>query len=121
MSQHQIDAAYRRSLKTVYKHLTRPQYRLVKLLEQIEQNNKECAGIERRLQTRYGEEWRKSEHAQRFMDYDIYMQMQADNITLSEKVSRLENKYGLDRDDVMDFHRRMNQAHSAAMVGASAY
>jgi hypothetical protein len=121
MTQRQIDAAYRRSLKTVYKHLTRPQYQLVKLMEQIEQNNKECVGIERRLQTRYGEGWRKSEHAQRFMDYDIYMQMQADNITLSEKVSRLETKYSLDRDEVMAFHNKMNQAHSASMVGASAY
>jgi len=118
MTQRQIDAAYRRSLKTVYKHLTPPQYRLVKLMEQIEQNNKDICEIEHHLIATYGPNWRKSPYAPQWEDYWLYMYINFNNITLAKKVSRLEDKHGLDRDEVMAFHNQMNQQHSAAMVGA---
>jgi hypothetical protein len=118
MTQRQIDAAYRRSLKTVYKHLTRPQYRLVKLLEQIEQNDKDIREIERHLIATYGPDWRKLPYAPQWEDYRLYMYLNLNNITLAGKVSRLEDKYSLDSEEVLAFHNKMNQMHSAAMVGA---
>ena len=121
MSQRQIAAAYRRSLKTVYKHLTKEQYRLVKLLEQIKQHEKDLATAERSLKLRYGKDWRRDEEAKKDGDYDMFYWLLNDVDKLNRKASRLADKYGLDIEEVMRFHNRMNQAHSASMVGASAY
>lgn len=118
MTQRQIDAAYRRSLKTVYKHLSPEQKQLVKAMEQIEQNDKELRILGRSLIFRYGQDWRRVEESKASKDYELFMALCLDNIKQSEKVSRLEEKYSLDREEVMSYHHRMNQAHSASMVGA---
>lgn len=110
MSQQGINRAYKRITTTSYKHLTPPQKRLVKAMEQIAQNNLDMRIIGRSLIAQYGVGWRRSEQAKQDTDYKLFMQLNYDNLKLSEKVSRLEKKYSLSRDNVMDFHTQMNRA-----------
>ena len=121
MGQRQIDAAFRRSLKTVYKHLSPPQYRLVKAQEQFDQHEKDMAVIERSMIFRYTHDWRRRPEARQDEDYNLFYWLLNDMDKLDDRITRLENKYDLDREVVMRYHNRMNQAHSASMVGASSF
>ena len=121
MGQRQIDAAFRRSLKTVYKHLSPPQYRLVKAVEQIAQHDKSLTVVERTLKHYYGTDWRHDKEAQADHDYAFFFWLLEDSERLNKKIARLEAKYELNEGEVMRFHNRMNQAHSASMVGASSF
>lgn len=105
MTQKQINAAYNRSLKTTYKHLSPVQKRLVKLQEQIEQNDKDIMMIERALIKTHGDNWRK---AVENSDTELFFSLNLDNIKLSEKITRIEEKHNLDRTEVMKYHRMCN-------------
>ena len=101
MTQRQINAASARSEKPVYKHLTPAQKRIVKAMEQIESNDKTIANIESYWVKKLGENWRKSNECN---EINLYLKLCYDNITLSEKIARIEEKYALDRIEVMMYH-----------------
>lgn len=107
MSQRQINAAYRRNLKTTYKNLSPAEYRIVKIIEKIERNNREIANIERHCISSFGANWRKMESCKK--DFDFYLTLNAKNISLSEKRSRLEDRHGIDAEQLFKKHR-MNQS-----------
>jgi len=107
MSQRQINAAAMRATKTSYKHLEPAEKRLVKAQEQIDQNNKDIRVLERSLIFHYGKRWRRM--GQGDVDYDLYFKLNLDNISLSEKMSRLEDKYGLNGVEIMHRHIQINR------------
>lgn len=109
MTQRQINAAAMRSLKMSYKWFTPVQKRLIKAQEQIDRNTKECTTIERSLIARHGKGWRRHPGAENDLDYSLYMGMQLDNIKLSERISHLEEKHGLECTELMGQFRELNR------------
>ncbi len=107
MSQRQINAAAIRATKTSYKYLKPAEKRLIKAQEQIDQNNKDIRVLERSLILRHGKGWRRT--AQDDMNYDLYFTLNLNNIALSEKISRLEDKYSLDGVKIMNHHTQINR------------
>jgi hypothetical protein len=110
MTQHQINAAFMRSLKTSYKYLTPTEKRLVKLQERHDQNDKSVSRLCLFNYQQYGENWRKDQRAK--VDFELMLSLLADNMKISESISRLENKTGLDADEVMGKHTEYNRMRS---------
>jgi hypothetical protein len=107
MTQRQINAAYARSLKTVYKHLNPVEYRLVKLHEKAEGNDKSIGNIERYNLRNYGADWRRNPEAP---DVDLFFQLCAENLRITERISRIEDKHGIERECVIAKHTDFNRA-----------
>ena len=110
MSQRQINAAHVRSLKTTYKHLDPVQKRLVKAYEQIEICNLDLYRCEKHLKSKYGEFWRKNKDAQFESDYEVFYFCLLEIEKLNARINRIEEKYNLDRLEVIKFHRTVNSA-----------
>lgn len=117
MTQRQIDAAFRRSLKTSYKHLTPEQKRIVKAQERYDQLHRDIGEIYRLGQVRFGPDFRK--HPGFLDDFDLIATLEEEKSKLRQRIKRLENKHRLDCAEVMKFHRTMNSARSSAMLGGS--
>jgi hypothetical protein len=107
MTQRQINAAHRRSLKPTYKGLETAESRLVKKIEQVEQLEKSIAETYRLGKQRYGPGFRKDSRFQE--DFTLIFQWEEAKLKLLASVSRLEDRYQLDRDVVMKKFRLLNQ------------
>ena len=113
MTQRQINAVAMRQVKTSYKHLSLPENRLVHAMEQMERNDFDLRALERSLIVKFGADWRRCEEAKLQTRaqgdyYHTYFIILEEDLKLAEKVSRLEDKYNLDRDEVMKQHREIN-------------
>jgi hypothetical protein len=110
MSQKQINAAYKRASKMSYRWFTPEQKRLIKKMERIALNDKDCRIIERAMLKRHGDNWRNNRNAKKEGNYDLFFELLLENIKLNESISRLEDKYGLDRTEVMKQFYALNRA-----------
>ena len=108
MSQRQINRAHMRALKITYKHLSPPEKRLVKAQEQIEIHDRSIWKIERILIAKFGDNWRRNRSIQDNSNYILFFDLCLENIKLSERITRIEDKFGLDRDEVIKRHRQYN-------------
>ncbi|MBU0491791.1 MAG: hypothetical protein KKA73_06460 [Chloroflexi bacterium] len=107
MTQRQIDAAYRRSLKPTYRYLRPPEKRLVQAQRRIDVLERNIAATYRLGQLRYGPNFRKDPRFQE--DFELIYAWEEEVEKLMARISRLEAKYDLQRDQVMALFQQVNR------------
>jgi hypothetical protein len=99
MTQRQINAAFKCSLKPTYVGLSNLEYRLIKKQERFEQLDKAVDQTYYRAWKRYGEGFRKHPDFQN--DFELIGEWETEKEKILNSIRRMEEKYGIDRDDVI--------------------
>ena len=107
MTQRQINAAHRRSLKKTYKGLTPPEKVIVKCHEKIYWLDISINNTYRLGKVSYGDDFRKHPGFQD--DFERIFDWVCEKEKLFTKIGRLEDKHGLEYDKVIEKFRTLNR------------
>lgn len=109
MTQRQIDRAHRRSLKTRYSHLSKIQYRFIKLHEREQQLEKAITGIWRDITNIQPPPYlpdNTSETVLKKLDWILDWQKEAEKVRARKE--RMVEKHGIDEDRLLHMHMLSN-------------
>jgi len=110
MTQQQINMAHRRSLKSSYKDLSRQEKRIVKLQERINMLDKSIDTTYRLGFSYYGKDFRTHPRFQK--DFELIFEWETEKEKAFTKINRIEEKYGLERGEVMRMFFSYNRSRS---------
>jgi hypothetical protein len=96
--------------KTTYKHLTRLEKRIVKMMERQYWLELSVRKTYRTGEAKYGIDFRNHPGFQ--VDFEKIFFWDEEDMELSEKISRLEDNHGVCREQIMKKHRLYNRGKS---------